>query len=377
MIVLRVRRIAALLGAIAIASGCATDQDEAIYLGLAAPISAASGQGVHQGALLAVEEINHTGGVNGYPLELDPRDDQMDRERAIEIATRFRDEGNVAAVIGHLSSGATVAAAHIYNDPEDGLLAISPGATSPELSGIGEWTFRVCPSDMHQGQALAEWAHGRLGLRRAAVIYENDQYGRGVLDAFAPAFEELGGTIIAQDPFLASIIETENTLDPYIERAIHNGMDALIIAGLGDELVDILSAARRLGFRGTIMGPDGLVDLRDAGPIADGVVMTSGFLPDRETTAAREFVQKYVDRFGETPRDGSAHAYDTVMLLANAIREVGNDRRAIRDYIAKVGSDHPAHEGVTGTIRFDAAGDAEGKDVDIGIIEDGQIRAAR
>jgi len=375
MIASRTRAVVVLVCAV-VAGACAADRDDAIQLGFAAPLSIPIGQSAHRGAVLAVEEINRSGGIGGRPLELDARDDQMERELAIEIATRFRDEGKVVAVIGHLNSGATIAAADIYNHPDHGLLEISPAATSPELSGVGEWTFRVCPTDLQQGRALADLAYGRLGLRRAAVIYANDEYGRGVLNAFAPAFEQHGGTVVARDPFLAAVMEDETTLDPYLEHAILAGADALVIVGVGEEVIDILRAARRLGYRGAVMGPDGLADLKDAGPIADGVYITSGFLPDRPTEAAQAFVRRFVDRFGEAPRDGAAHAYDAVMLLARAIREVGTDRRALRDYIAGVGTVHPAYEGVTGTIRFDELGDAVGKDVDIGVIRGGQIVTA-
>lgn len=358
-------------------STCAADQDPTIQIGLAAPLKIGAGEAALKGALLAVEQINRDGGVLGRPLQIIARDDRMEAERAIQIANEFHGNRGIVAVVGHLTSGATIAAGTIYNDPAGGLLSISPGATSPELSAAGEWTFRVCPSDIQQGAALADWAYSRLGLQRAAVIYPNDQYGRGVLNAFVPAFERLGGTVVARDPFLVSLIENETTLDPYLERAIRERMDALVIIGVGDEVAQILTAARRLGYQGAVMGPDGLIELADAGEIADGVYFTSGFLADRDSNAAQRFVRQYVDRHGELPRDGAAHAYDAVRLLARAIEEVGTDRRAIRDYIADVGGRHPAHEGVTGTIRFDEFGDVRGKLIDIGIVRNGRVTTAR
>jgi branched-chain amino acid transport system substrate-binding protein len=321
---------------------------------------------------LAVEEINNNGGINGRTLELEIKDDEMERERAIRVATEFRDEGRVVAVIGHINSGATLAAADIYNHPVNGLLEISPGATSPELTGKGAWTFRVCPTDLHQASTLADWAYTRLNLRRAAVLYVNDEYGRGVLHAFAPTFEKLGGRLIAQDPFLSSVIHSETALDPYIQRAILGGVDALVIAGVGEDALYVLRAARRLGYQGAVMGADGLTDLKDAGPIAEGVYMVTGFLPDRQTESAQAFVQHYVEHFNELPRDGAAHTYDAVMLVAQGLREVGADRRALRDYIAAVGTDVPQFEGVTGTIRLDANGDVVDKEMAIGVIRSGE-----
>lgn len=363
-----------LIAATTLLAGCAaSDEIDVIRLGLAGPMKEPAGKGMYQGALLAVEEINARGGVRGRPIELVVRDDEMNRGLAIEIAREFRDQTNVVAVVGHLNSGASIAASHIYNEPGKGLVAISPGATSPEMSQTGEWTFRVCPSDVQQAAALAEWAYHDLGRRRALIVYLNDAYGRGVRDAFTPVFERLGGKVLSADPYLPDLIENDRTLDPYLERGIRNSMDALVIVGMGDEVLGILRAARRLGFRGTVMGTDGLMGIEAAGAVAEGVVVSAGFLVDRPTDAARDFVERYQARFGEPPRDGSAHAYDTVMLLAHAIEQVGTDRKAVRDYVASIGNGAPAFEGVTGTIRFDGNGDAVGKSVLIGVVRGGRV----
>jgi branched-chain amino acid transport system substrate-binding protein len=274
--------------------GCAASDDAGVIrLGIAGPMKEPSGKGMYQGALLAVEEINARGGVRGRPLELVVRDDEMNPVRAIEVAEEFRDRTDVVAVVGHLSSGASIAASEIYNEPGNGLLAISPGATSPEMSTTGEWTFRVCPSDLQQAAALAEWAFDGLGRRRTLIVYVNDAYGRGVRDAFTPAFEGRGGTVVSADPYLPDLLEDERALDPYLERGIRNGMDALVLVGMGDEVTAILRAARRLGFRGTVMGTDGLIGIAEAGSVAEDVVVTSGFLVDRATESARDFVQRY------------------------------------------------------------------------------------
>ncbi len=358
-------------------TACAGQSGDEVYIGLAAPVSIPFGEGLMNGAILAVEEVNREGLIGGRTLVLEIRDDEMERERAIEVATELRDNRKIVAVIGHANSGATLAAADIYNHPTNGVLEISPTATSPELTGKGEWTFRVCPTDLHQGSALADWAYTRLNLRRAAVIYVNDEYGRGVLHAFAPAFENLGGIIVARDPFLASLIETETTFDPYIERAMRAGMDALVLVGIGEEVIDILRAARRLGFRGPVMGADGLTDLVAAGEIAEGVYMTAAFLPDRPTEAARDFVQRYTERYGHLPSDRAALAYDAVMLVARGISEVGADRRALRNYIASVGNAAPRYDGVTGSITLDGNGDVVGKEMAVGVIRNGEIVTAQ
>lgn len=357
------------------ACGAGVD-DGPVYLGLAGPVSLANGRSMRLAAEMAVDEINMAGGISGRPLQLVIRDDEGQRERAIDIAAELRDDPRVVAVIGHINSPATLAAAEIYNDEENGVLQISPASSSPRISEAGAWTFRVCPSDLQHGPALAAWTYERLGLGRAAVLYANDEYGRGVLDAFATPFQEAGGTIVARDPFLPTIMESDNALDPYLERAIRAGMDALVVVSQAEPALEILAAARRLGFTGPVLGADGITGLKDAGDIADGVYITSAFLPDRGAPAARKFVSDYIEKFTELPDHRGAMTYDAVYLVARALREVGTDRRALRDYIAGVGTSAPAYDGVSGAIVFDENGDVSGKEVTVGVVRGGRIVTA-
>lgn len=375
---MRPARVLRSLALAALLTGCGAGGGEPVFLGVAGPLSQANGRSMRLAAEMAVEEINARGGIHGRPLALIFKDDEANPERAIEVAAELRDDPRVLAVVGHVNSAASLAAADIYNDPENGLVELSPASSSPALSEAGEWTFRVCPSDLQHGPALARWIHDQLKRRRAAVLYANDDYGRGVLDSFADAFRAAGGEVIARDPYLPSLYEDERTLDPYLERALRQRMDALVVAGQAEEALRIVRAARRLGYRGPILGADGLTGLRDAGEIAEGVFVTSAFLPDRPTPAARRFVQDYQDRFGELPDHRGAMTYDAIHLLARVIEELGPGatRREIRDYLAGVGTRTPAFEGVSGTIAFDENGDVASKDVAVGIIREGEIRTA-
>ncbi len=386
-----IRRFAALVPLAALAAcGAGGVDSNALYIGLAGPVNLANGRSMRLAAEMAVEEVNRDGGVNGHPLALVVKDDEANEEKAVEVATELRDDSRVVAVVGHLNSFATRRAARIYNDAERGVVEISPASSSPDISESGPWTFRVCPTDLQHAPALARWALERLGRQRAAVLYANDAYGRGLVDVFVQSFESAGGHIVARDPFLPSIIDSIG-IDPYIIRAIHNGMDALVIAGQAEEAREIIRAARRLGYSGPVLGADGLTSLRDAGGIAEGVYITSAFLPDRPTEAAQAFVEAYVERFAELPDHRGAMTYDAIHLLTRALREIDSARErhaepslrealllrtALRDYLETVGTGSPPFEGVSGTIVFDENGDVAGKDVTVGVIHDGRIVTA-
>lgn len=389
-VVRKLRRVTAPLAFAGLAACGAGGAEAPIHIGLAGPVNQPNGRSMHLAAQMAVDEINLEGGINGRPLALVVKDDEANQEKAVAVATELKDDPRVVAVVGHINSFATRAAARIYNDEQRGVVELSPASSAPEISEAGDWTFRVCPTDLQHAPALADWVYNRLGRSRAAVLYTNDAYGRGIVDVFAQAFERAGGTVVARDPFLPQIVDSIG-VDPFLERAIRNRMDALIIAGQAEPALSIIRAARRLGYRGPILGADGLTNLREAGSIAEGVYVTSAFLPDRPTEEARRFVDAYVQRYGELPDHRGAMTYDAIRLLARVLREIDATsslgaqpsmgetiavRRAIRDYLAGVGTRYPAFEGVSGTIRFDENGDVVGKDVAVGIIRNGQIVTA-
>ncbi|HEX7048665.1 MAG TPA: ABC transporter substrate-binding protein [Longimicrobiales bacterium] len=380
-----------LLAAALIGLGACAADPQPIYLGIAGPVSQPTGRSLRLAAEMAVAEINEAGGIDGRRLALVIKDDEARPDRAIEVATELRNDPRILAVIGHINSAATLAAAEIYNAEENGVVEISPASSSPRVTDAGPWTFRVCPSDLQHGPVLAEWTYDRLERRKAAILYANDDYGRGLLGSFGDAFEQAGGVLVARDPFLPALMEADDALDPYLERAIQRGMDALVIAGQAEEGLDILRAARRLGYDGPVLGADGITGMKDAGPIANGVFITSAFLPDRPTPEAQAFVEAYVERYDELPDHRGAMAYDAIYLLVRALREVNavrkqhaeptlngarTVRREIRDYLATVGRTTPPFEGVSGTIVFDENGDVAGKDVAVGIIRDGRIVTA-
>lgn len=366
-------------------AACGPASGDPIEIGIAGPLSLANGESMRLAAQMAVDEINGDGGVAGRTLALKERDDQGKADRAIDVAGYLRDSTQVVAVIGHVNSPATLAAAKVYNE-EGGahsgspVVQISPASSSPLVSGAGDWTFRVCPSDLLHGPAVAKHAIGGLGKRRAAVLYTNDEYGRGVAETFSAAFRESGGTVVARDPYLPGLVENPAAVDPYLLRAIRSGMDALMIAGQADAGMKIVRQARRLGFTGPVLGADGMTGVKDAGADGEGIFVSSAFLPDRDSGAAQAFVRAYRERYGKEPDHRGAMTYDAVKLVAQAVGEVGTDRRAIRDYVAKVGlsgSGVDPYEGVSGTIAFDENGDVPGKEVAVGVVRGGLLATVR
>ena len=378
-------KVGVALACAAALAGCRGGGGGEVVIGVAGPLAKANGRSMKLAAQMAADEINAAGGIGGRRVRLVFADDNADATKAIEVARQLRADPAVVAVVGHVNSSASIKAATIYNAegndsvPGTPVVQISPASSSPQLTGAGEWTFRVCPTDLEFSPALARWAAQRLGKRRAAVLYANDEYGQGVMTTFDDAFARGGGAVVSDDPYLPDVYTSAEALDPYLTRAFRRGADALVIGGQAAEGLKIIAAARRLGFTGPILGADGLTGVKDGGAIADGVFVSSAFLPDRQTPKAQKFVQAYRQRYNELPDHRGAMTYDVLYLLKQAVENGGGSRRQIRDYVARIGmasSGVGAFDGVSGTIRFDRNGDVVGKDIAVGVVRGGQLVSA-
>jgi branched-chain amino acid transport system substrate-binding protein len=363
-----------IVGAALLALGSCNFSGDPVRIGLAGSLSDPVGVPMKRAAELAVQEINAAGGIQGRPLELIERDDYADVDSAVFVATDLYEAG-VSAVIGHLWSGTTLAAAPVYNGGPDPVAAISPSSSSPEISTAGDYTFRICPSDLAHGAALARWVYDSLRLERGAVLYLNDQYGRGIRQAFVRDFTRRGGALVAIDPYLG---ETP-AVGLYLDRLAKIGrVEFLVVAGNRGEAEEILRQARSRGLTMPVLGGDGLEGIEEAGAIADGVYLSSAYLPTITTPANRAFLQAYRRKFPSAglPNQPAAAAYDAVYLLRDVIAKAGTKRKDVRRALAQVGSSAPAFTGVTGTVAFDMRGDVPKQAVYIGVVRDGAVRLA-
>jgi branched-chain amino acid transport system substrate-binding protein len=335
-----------------------------IVIGAAGPWERAVGAATKQGIELAVAEINAAGGINRRPLVVLMRDDGGDGKRAAAIAEEFVRSDSVLGVIGHVNSGPTIAAAKMY----DGRLAvIATAATSPDLTGISPWVFRVAPSDSISGRDLARFA-SQLGRRRAAIIYENDSYGRGLATAFQRAF---AGEIVSQDP----IAPDATDLEPYVAYYKRRAPDIVFAVGGGISGLALLREARRQRLAADFIGGDGWTGVVSDTAAAEGVYVGAPFTAGDPRPEVQRFVLAFQQKFNTLPDDKAALAYDATRLLARAIERGGASRAAVRAYLAATG-DSTAYHGVTGSLRFGPGGDPDGKGMAMMRVQRGRLALA-
>jgi ABC-type branched-subunit amino acid transport system substrate-binding protein len=162
--------IISLASLMVVAAGCEAAEQPVVF-GLAGPLQTEYGASMREGAELARRDINQAGGIRNRLLEFRAVDDAANPDSAMRVAETLFQDAEVVAVVGHVNSGTTVQAAGSY---QRGLPAVATSATSPEISRLGEWIFRVAPSDSANSVELARFAH-RLGLA-TGVLYENEDY---------------------------------------------------------------------------------------------------------------------------------------------------------------------------------------------------------
>lgn len=357
-----------LIAFLIVAAGCGNDSGP-IRIGLAGPFSDPVGAPMKRAAELAVQEINAAGGIQGRSLELVARDDFGEPDSAVAAAYALSESG-VVAVIGHVWSGTTLAAAPIYNGASQPVAQISPSSSSPDVTHAGPYTFRVCPSDLAHGAALARYAREHLKLERGAILYLNDEYGRGIRRTFMAEFMARGGDITESDPYLGGTPD----LSAYLNRiALKKQSEFVLVAGNRSEAEEALREARARKLTLPFLGGDGLEGIEEAGALAEGTFVSAAYMAGFDTPKNRQFTLSYRLKYPEVPppNQPAAATYDIVYLLRDVISAVGTSRKAIRDRIAAVGNGVPAFEGVTGRIAFDANGDVPDQRVIIGIVRKG------
>jgi branched-chain amino acid transport system substrate-binding protein len=353
-----------LLFLILIAS-CSRGSSGSLTFGAAGPWKEGYGAMNRRGIELALSQINARPERAGSQLQIRYEDDEGSGEKASRIAQRFVDTPEIAAVIGHVNSGAMVAAAQVYDGR---LTAVATTATSPALTGISPWAFRVISSDSSNGRDIALFAN-HLGRSRAAILYENNTYGRGLADAFRRAFS---GRVVSMDPIGE---DKDQLFDAYVEGFKRTGADVVFVAGTDASGLAFLREARARGLSADLLGGDGWSGLNVDTLRAQGIYVGVPFTAEDPRPQAQRFVAAFTQRFRMPPDNNAALAYDATMLLYVAATNSRGDRRAIRDYLAAL-TPATAYQGVTGAISFGPDGDPVGKNVVMTRIDHGTLRLA-
>jgi len=336
-------------------SASVSREEGKIYIGWVAPLTgtvASCGQQMLNGAKLAAKEINSSGGINGKQIEIIAQDDKSDPKEAANIANKFTADNRLIAVLGNYNSSCGLAGAPIYDQAKLPMIHVG---TSPVFTERNhKYLFRISTTDAFQGSFVTKWMYEE-GVKNVAILYENDDYGRGLKDTVTQEMQRLGGKVAGSWSYMLGETKDYTAL---LTNVKNSGADALFIGGLYTEAALIGKQMKQVGLKLPVYGTDGLyekalIDL--GGEAVEGYRVCGLFYPDDPDPKVQAFVKSYKVEYGELPGTYAALDYDAMKLLAKAIQSAGENREKIQAYLAKMPE---PFVGVTGTFTFDEHHDA-------------------
>jgi branched-chain amino acid transport system substrate-binding protein len=314
---------------------------------------------VVRGVEMAVARLNEAAGGVRFRVRLP----DTSATSAVRVAEQLRDDPSVIAVVGHPESGNTIETIPVYADTEHegakAVVAISPTSSSPRLTGISPWFFRVAPSDADAAGYTARWVLDSLAARRAAIVYRNDSYGRDWAATFASTFSNGGGTVLSRDPYLTGVVEWE----AYASLIAAQRPDVVLFPGDGDDALALIRALAVRGVRVPFVGGDGTETMKQSDDAA-GARFVSFFDERRATSVeAQQFLPAYRAKYGRGPNMFSALSYDAALVVGRTVVNGARTRVALRLALERVGNGAPSVDGVAGRIAFEKSHDIKGRPV--------------
>lgn len=307
---------------------------------------------IYRGAQIALDELKNDANL---PVKLDWKvfDDSGDHTLTRKFAEEIVADPTIIGVVGSMGSGETFVNAPIFHAA--GLAQVSPCASHPDLCRKGYQTFfRLVANENAQGGELARMAYGYLHARRVAIVHADDIWATTASDIFAREYEKLGGQIVERQGYTA----TADDFSPQIEATAQARPELVFCAVHPRDGVMISGGLRQAGLTVPFLGTDAMKTAFPLGggePGAEAYHTYSG-ADFRRLPSAAAFRAAYTTRF---PEDStySPEAYDSMMIIAEALRRAGTPDRAkilaevrhLRDFA-----------GVSGLVNFDATGERIG-----------------
>ncbi len=329
---------------------------------------ASFGQETHNAIMMAVEEANATGGVNGRKIRILTEDDQSKAEEAANAVTKLITQNNVVAVLGEVASSSSLAAAPICQ--ANRVPMITPSSTNPSVTEKGDYIFRVCFLDSYQGQSMANYLTNELKMKTAALLIDmRSDYSTGLAQFFEQQFVKNGGRIVARQ----SYAKGDNDFRSQLTAVRAANPEVIFVPGYYNDIGQIAMQARDLGIQQPFAGGDGwespkLVEI--GGKALEGSFYSTHYFPSDPNPIIQKFVTKYRQQHGRTPDGLAALAYDATLIAVDAIKRAGTtDGPKLRDAIAATKDFH----GVTGTITLGPDRNPQGKSMVIVEVRNGQL----
>jgi len=329
-------------------------QAKEINIGAIIPLTgsfASYGEPVRDGMLLALEEINNTGGIEGIKIKMIIEDDAGDPKTSVNAFAKLANTDRVPLVLGPLSSGCSMATAPIAEKTK--VVQISTLAGIPDLSKAGDYIFRIYPSSELGARYVAKQAASRFKPKKVAILYANNPFGETSRRIYEETVKKLGIEVVSVESFS----DGDQDFRTQLTKIKKTNPDLLLCSTYWVEGARILVQMVELGLNIPVLGEDGW-----RGPIADIVgerglkllyfadIAFGSEVEDNRTM--KEFIRNFESRYHKKANTYAAVGYDAVYIAKKAIEEGGDKSELIKDTLYKID-----YLGALGKIKFDTNGD--------------------
>lgn len=310
-------------GSDASSSGSNTSSSTAFKLGGTGPLTGDAsiyGLAAQRGAQIAVDEINAEGGAIQFELKYE--DDVNDPEKAVNAYNALKEWG-MQISLGSVTTQPGIATSS-YNFA-DSIFALTPSASSPDVISGKDNVYQMCFSDPNQGTASAKYiSEQKLGEKVFIIWKSDDNYSTGIKDKFVAEAETLGLNVVGNATFTT---DSATDFTVQLTQAKQAGADLLFLPIYYQPASLILTQANAMGYEPKFFGVDGMDGILTMKgfdtALAEGLMLLTPFNADDEDEATQKFVKAYQDKYGETPIQFAADAYDCVYAYKQALETAG------------------------------------------------------
>ena len=281
--------------------------------------AAAYGNAVVNGAELAVEEINAAGGINGYQIEYKKEDDEHNAEKSVNAYNTLKDWG-MQVLVGSTTSAPSIAVSEYTK--ADNMFQITPSGSAVDCVKYDN-VFRVCFSDPNQGIASAQYISDNNLATKVGIIYDNsDVYSSGIYQKFVEESEGKNYEVVSAEAYTQ---DNNTDFSVQLQKAKDAGPDLVFLPIYYSDAALILTQANTMGYAPTFFGVDGMdgiltVENFDTS-LAEGLMLLTPFAADATDELTVNFVKQYNEKYGETPNQFAADAYDAVYIIKAAMEK--------------------------------------------------------
>lgn len=306
------------------------------------------GQSSHNGLVLAVEEVNNSGGVLGKQIKLITEDNQGKPSETQTVVQKLINRDKVVAIIGEVASSRSKAGAPICQAAK--IPMITPASTNPEVTSIGDYIFRVCFIDPFQATVMSKFAINSMKVKKVALLIDQkNAYSTGLADNFKQVFTSMGGEIVEEQKYSAG----DKDFKAQLTAIKAKNPEAVFIPGYYTDVNLISIQAREIGLTCPLFGSDGWESEKltegKAKDALEGSFFSTHVSADDPSPKVQDFIKKYKAKYSKEPDAMSFLAYDAGMILFDAIKRAGTtEGDKVRNQLAQTKD----YNGVTGVITI-------------------------